>query len=206
MYIVLDFEFNQAFNFEDQTVSVNPACRFEIIQIGAVKLDNKFNEIGSFSTYIKPQIYKRLHPYVGKMTGITNENLQNAPFFPEAYAKFREFIGDSMVYCVWGNSDIRALYRNLSFYDIIHGDIMLEYIDLQQLVTKKLRYGNGRTIGLKNAVEMMEIDIDYPFHNALSDAIYTAKVFKKIRPDKNAIRIFNSKHIPKRSKAVKIKR
>ena len=45
-YIVLDFEFNQAFDFvENCPCDPFPECRFEIIQIGAVKLDDNFKEI-----------------------------------------------------------------------------------------------------------------------------------------------------------------
>ena len=45
-YIVLDLEFNQAYDFEkNKTILLIPSCRFEIIQIGAVKLDNNFNII-----------------------------------------------------------------------------------------------------------------------------------------------------------------
>ena len=41
-YIVLDLEFNQAFPFKSgKKVEPNPECPFEIIQIGAVKLNER---------------------------------------------------------------------------------------------------------------------------------------------------------------------
>ncbi|MBO5561115.1 MAG: exonuclease domain-containing protein [Firmicutes bacterium] len=198
MYTVIDLEFNQAFDFGEKHIEPDPECRFEIIQIGAVRLDENLKETGRFSSYIKPQIYKRLHPYVAKMTGITADELNAAPHFAEVYEKFSAFAKNSGIYCVWGNSDIRALYRNLSYYGIVQGDILAEYIDVQQITAKYLKYGRGRNIGLKNAVEMFEMETDIPFHNALSDAIYTAKVMQKVYTG-GGIRVFNSKHIPKRS-------
>ena len=203
MYTVVDFEFNQAFDFGSGSVETDPACRFEIIQIGAVKLDENYNEVGRFSAFIKPELYKRLHPYVAKMTGITEAELRNAGSFEEVYAKFCEFAGENRIYCVWGSSDIRVLYRNLSYHGIIKGDIIAEYIDVQQIMAKYLKYGRGRSIGLKNAVEMLELEIDMPFHNALGDAVYTAEVFKHIHNEGMGIRVFNSKHIPKREKKKK---
>ena len=203
MYTVVDFEFNQAFDFGSGSVETDPACRFEIIQIGAVKLDENYNEVGRFSAFIKPELYKRLHPYVAKMTGITEAELRNAGSFEEVYAKFCEFAGENRIYCVWGNSDIRVLYRNLSYHGIIKGDIIAEYIDVQQIMAKYLKYGRGRSIGLKNAVEMLGLEIDMPFHNALGDAVYTAEVFKHIHNEGMGIRVFNSKHIPKREKKKK---
>ncbi len=62
-YIVLDLEFNQPYNFKTGKRSPLVAeCPFEIIQIGAVKLDENFNITGKFDALIKPRIYKRIHP------------------------------------------------------------------------------------------------------------------------------------------------
>ena len=85
MYTFLDFEFNQAFDFEDNHVETDPNCRFEIIQIGAVRMDESYNIKDNISIMIKPTIYKRMHPYVEKMTGITTSSLKDKPHFPEAY-------------------------------------------------------------------------------------------------------------------------
>ncbi len=201
MYTALDTEFNQAYDFPDEHMQSDPACRFEIIQIGAVRLNSDMEEIDRFSTFIKPQIYKRMHPYVSKITGITESALKDAPYFDEAYEKFKEFVGDSKIYCVWGNSDIRALYRNLGYHGIINGSVTAEYIDVQHLTQKYLKYGKGRSVGLKNAVELLGIEMNIPFHDALSDALYTAQVFKKVFECSDGIRIFNSKNIPKRDES-----
>ena len=49
-YIVLDLEFNQAFPFKSgKKVEPNPECPFEIIQIGAVKLNERFEQLDSFN-------------------------------------------------------------------------------------------------------------------------------------------------------------
>ena len=197
MYTVVDFEFNQAFDF-GKGGDPDPDCRFEIVQIGAVKLDEKLNETGRFSEFIKPQIYTRLHPYVAKMTGITDRELDGADCFENVYKKFAEFSGKEHIYCVWGSADIRVLYRNLSYYNMIPADVVAQYIDVQQIMAHYLKYGRGRSIGLKNAVEMLEIETDIPFHNALGDAVYTAEVFKRIHSFGDGVRVFNSKHIKKK--------
>jgi inhibitor of KinA sporulation pathway (predicted exonuclease) len=197
MYTVLDFEFNQAFDFEDESVEVNPKCRFEIIQIGAVKVDENFKITDKFDRLIKPQIYPRMHPYVQKITGWTNDSFKNEASFPQVYKAFREFIGGDKILCTWGSSDINALYKNLTYYNVVNPPIIIEYMDLQSIVTKKLRYSRGGTIGLKNAVELLGIKEEQQFHNALCDAVYTAKVFEAVAPEKPEIKIFNSAHIKK---------
>ena len=197
-YIVLDLEFNQAYDFEDgYKTTLNPACRFEIIQIGAVKLDDYFNIIESFNKLIKPQIYDRIHPYVEKITGFTEETFKNCPYFSDVFNDFSEFTADlqSPLFCVWGGSDIKALYRNLMFYNLIKPPIIIKYTDVQILATKYLKYSRGGAIGLKNAVDLLEIKTDENFHNAYYDALYTAKVFKIVKSNKIPVKIFNSAHI-----------
>ena len=69
-YIVLDLEWNSAYH-KKQGRFVN-----EIIQIGAVKLDNDFNVIDTFLVYIKSEIVKQLNKRVIELTGITNEQIK----------------------------------------------------------------------------------------------------------------------------------
>ena len=197
MYIVLDFEFNQAYDFASNTKGeANPKCRFEIIQIGAIKLNNDFETVDSFDKLIKPQIYKRIHPHVQKITGFSDNDFIDCPLFTEVYPEFLEFIGkDSYIMCTWGNSDIRALYRNLTYYKLITPPILIKYIDVQNMATKYLNYSKGGVIGLKNAIDMLNIKTGEFFHNAYYDALYTTEVFKIIKSEKIQLKLFNSKRI-----------
>lgn len=53
-YIVLDLEWNQSPHGKEGTIEHFP---FEIIEIGAVKLDETFCEIGEFHRLISPVAY-----------------------------------------------------------------------------------------------------------------------------------------------------
>lgn len=79
MFTILDFEFNQAFSMNNGKDMVNPKCRFEIIQIGAVKVDDNYDIVDEFNILIKPNIYPNIHPFVEKITDlqikILNTNL-----------------------------------------------------------------------------------------------------------------------------------
>ncbi len=199
-YIVLDLEFNQAYDFEkNKTILLIPSCRFEIIQIGAVKLDDNFNIIDKINLYIRPNLYKEIHPYVKDITGLCEEFLQDKPFFKDAYIDFEKFLGtEEHIFCVWGNGDLKALYRNLSYYNMLKSDLILKYIDVQNLATKFLKYSKGGCIGLKTAIELLELPIKEDFHDALNDALYTAEIFKKISPTKLPLKVFNSKNVKKK--------
>lgn len=199
MLTVIDLEFNQAFDFGSDKTEPNPACRFEIIQIGAVKVTDTFKVRDKFNIYIKPVLYPRIHPFVEKITGLKTSDFDTAPLFNEAYPLFREFLGNDTILGTWGKSDVRALFRNITFNHITEPPVIINYVDIQHIATTYLKYSKGGTIGLKNAVEALDIhiDSDKQFHNALSDAYYTAKVLEKIAPPSLPVKIFNSKHIKK---------
>lgn len=180
-YIVFDLEFNQGFNKElNKTVS-NEKCPFEIVQIGAIKLDAHFNVIDTFDSYVKPAIYKSIHPFVGKMTGITLKDVIDAPGFTEVYKNFKRFISSrNPVLCVWGSGDLKELYRNINFYGLPCKTLPKEYINIQKHASAYFKNPSGKSIGLSNAISILGIQEGKNYHNALNDAYYTAQVFMRI--------------------------
>ena len=192
-YIVFDLEFNQPFKFKTgKSYELNPECPFEIIQIGAVKLNDKFEFIDTFNYMIKPVFYKRIHPYVEKITGKTEKDLKGKMTFPDVFNKFIEFIGnDDSVLCTWGIDDIKALYRNILVHNIDINLITDKYINIQSYASKYLKYEAGKSIGLKNAVTELGVEIESSFHDALNDADYTAKIFNIVKPEKVSYDTFN---------------
>ena len=154
---------------------------FEIIQIGAVKLNQSFEIISTFNSFVKPSLYKEIHPFIEELTSITTEMVHDQPLFPKIYSDFMEFIGDDdFIMCVWGLDDIKQLIRNIQYHNLnIHNNIR-KYIDIQHLASKEFNMPKGNKLGLKTAVEFWNIPTENSFHNALNDAVYTAQVFRKI--------------------------
>ena len=56
-YIIFDLEWNQA----DRKGEEDPKLPFEIIEIGAIKLNSSFEKIGEFSRLIRPTVYHTMH-------------------------------------------------------------------------------------------------------------------------------------------------
>lgn len=187
-YIVFDLEFNQGFDKSlNKTVS-NEKCPFEIIQLGAIKLDSNFNIIDIFNSYVKPEIYKDIHPFVGKMTGITKNDICDAPNFQKVYKEFESFIeSNNSIFCVWGTSDLKELYRNICYYNLPSKALPKSYINVQDYASKYLKNPPGKSIGLQNAIKLLGLEETKDYHNALNDAYYTSKVF---------IRIYNPSIVP----------
>ncbi len=182
-YIILDLEWNQPISYHSPAYkSVGGKLLFEMIQIGAVKMDEQLNVVDSFSQLIQPQHYVRLHPRIARITHISQDDLAGAPSFNEALAAFASWCGEDYVLVTWGCDDISVLYQNMTFFKC---ETQLGKIyDAQQLFGEVTGNPKERK-GLKAAMEQMEITADeeeMPFHNAVNDAYYTALVFAKM-PD-----------------------
>ncbi|MEF9990500.1 MAG: 3'-5' exonuclease [Romboutsia sp.] len=180
-YIVFDLEFNQGFNKELNKTMSNEKCPFEIVQIGAIKLDSHFNIIDTFNSYIKPEIYKDIHPFVGKITGITSRDVKGAPTFPQVYREFKKFASTkNPILCVWGTGDLKELYRNISYYGLPSKTLPKDYINIQKHASDYFNNPSGKSIGLQNAISILGLEEGKSYHNALNDAYYTAQVFIRI--------------------------
>lgn len=195
-YIIFDLEFNQSYASTKRRSIINnysnKECPFEIIQIGAVKLDENLEMIDKLDRLIKPVIYPEINPFVQELTGITTEMVKHAAPFYEIYNEFTEFLKSSRsILCVWGKADIKELFRNVKYHSLDLSFIPKEYINLQKHASKHLNCPKGNTIGLSNAVNLLSIPCKDEFHNAFMDAYYTAEIFKKIYNDNMEPKIYN---------------
>jgi len=203
-YIIFDLEFNQ--DFTDITVKeiIGHKYPFEIIQIGAVKLDFNLNVIGSFNRYVKPDIYNRVNPIITDITGITPVMLINEKKFPEIYSEFIEFIEDAnSILCTWGMSDIKELYKRAGYYNMNMQFLPKMFINLQPYASMHFKLHKKTQLRLKNVVEILNIPIIDKFHDALNDSIYTAEVFKKIYNNSIQPKIYDPSYIKPRTKQPK---
>ena len=79
-YIVLDLEWNQS-NTGKETE--NPELPFEIIEIGAIKLDEDLELVSEFSKLIKPQVYHEMHHITSRLIHMRMEELERGRPFTE---------------------------------------------------------------------------------------------------------------------------
>lgn len=175
-YIILDLEWNQPLSYQSRTYrEVGDRLIFEMIQIGAVKLDADLKVVDSLSIPIQPTHYVRIHPRIRRMTQLGAEELAGAPRFAEAMAQFESWCGEDYALLTWGCDDVSVLQQNLDFFG--YEAMLPPLCDIQKLfsVQHKLK----ERAGLKLAMDMLGIepDEDKAFHNALYDAYYTAQVF-----------------------------
>lgn len=203
-YIIFDLEFNQDFS-PGSSRKIRRSC-FEIIQIGAVKLDQNLNTINTFQRYVKPTIYPVINPFITELTGITTEQLVSEETFPAVYHAFVEFAGGSdQVFCIWGMADLKELYRNMEYHKLDKSRLSKRYINLQPYASMHFNLSQKKLMKLKTTAELLGIPLVYSFHNALHDAHYTAEIFKRIHKESTHVNLYDPGFIAARPRQAKQK-
>lgn len=192
-YIILDLEWNQSSTGKEEICKILP---FEIIEIGAIKLNDKREKTDTFSELIKPQIYHEMHHFTKKLIHLQMEELETGKFFPEVMEAFRKWWGEDYIFCTWGPLDLTELQRNIKYYQMEPiADRPFPFLDVQKLFSIAYEDRKSRR-SLEYAIDFLEMDKDIPFHRAFSDAYYTAKILAQLDEKYLENYSFDVFHIP----------
>lgn len=185
-YIVLDLEWNQA---DDLKTKLENELLFEIIEIGAVKLNSEKEQIDSFHELIKPQVFDRMNQVTGEIVHINIKELENCRSFKEVAEDFVRWCGEDYIFCTWGNLDLPELQKNMDFYNMTRlSEKPFAYYDVQKLFSIAYEDKKKRRT-LQYAVEFLNLKEEVPFHRADADAVYAAEILKKVAEKEN---VFNN--------------
>ena len=175
-YIIMDLEWNNAYMKSTQKF-IN-----EIIEIGAVKLNEELDVVDTYSELIKPVVSKKLRTRIKDLTHITNEDVFGGKPFKEAITLLEKWVGDDAIVMTWGDTDIRTMLTNFKCFlkkDKI--GFIKQYVDLQRYCQCFIDMENVQQAGLSYAAECLQIDAEkYPHHRALDDSFLSAECFKKV--------------------------
>ena len=177
-YIVMDLEWNQSSTRQEEEVAALP---FEIIEIGAIKMNDARVMISEFSRLIKPEVYHEMNQITSKLIHLQMQELERGKPFAEVAEEFLEWCGEEdYLFCTWGTLDLTELQTNMKFYNMTPlSDRPIAYLDVQKLFSLAFEDGKSRRT-LEYAVDMMTVEKDLPFHRAFSDAYYTARILALI--------------------------
>lgn len=179
-YIVLDLEWNQSAYGKHRELKSLP---FEIIEIGAIKLNNDFQIIDHFQSIIRPVIYPQMHYISQEITGFTSSELKSGDKFPKVLKRFMKWCGEeNFRFCTWGPLDLTELQRNMKYYNLPLFPTPVFFYDIQEIFGIST---NDETVrrSLEYAVEYFNLSKKGDFHRALSDAYYTAMIIKCMKKE-----------------------
>lgn len=93
-YIVLDLEWNQGNASRERQ---DPVMPFEIIEIGAVRMDGERRIVGDYARRVRPSRYHSMHFVTGKLLHIRAEDLAQEEFFPGVFEERQYLLADREV-------------------------------------------------------------------------------------------------------------
>ena len=182
-YIVLDLEWNQPNS--PRVMVKSPVClKGEIIQIGAVKLDDNLEIIDTFKIMVKPKYYRTMHKKVSRLTSITDDDLQYGFPFKQALSYFNSWCTEDCIFLTWSGDDVRMLRSNLLMHKVKYYSIPKSY-DIQKLFSIQIAK-NQRQYSLVQALEIVQ-EPACSAHDALHDAINTTRVLRHLTPDNGQV-------------------
>ncbi|MBQ8612407.1 MAG: exonuclease domain-containing protein [Oscillospiraceae bacterium] len=186
--VFIDLEMNMV---SQKNTELRAALPHEIIEIGAVKLDEKCRVVDRFCCYVRPRYNSSVHWTVAKLTGITTAELKKADYIEDVMPRFVEWIGtnESVRLYAWSNSDQAQLERECTFKNLwtpALRSICSHWTDFQRVFSRMVGYRNG--MSLSRAVEYMGLDFAGDKHDALSDAENCARLLALMQDEEEFAR------------------
>jgi len=176
-HIVLDFEFNPVLKENRELL------KYEIVEIGAVKLDENYKLVDKLSLFVKPELNSAIEQKIIKLTGIRLADVENAMCFEDALYTLADWIGydkNTRVYS-WSESDLWQLDDECYIKDAIFPENMYRWMDLQKIFERIIGYPDGQSLSLAYAANMLNVGFSKDkAHRAVYDAEVTAGILQKI--------------------------
>ena len=165
--------------------------KHEIIQIGAVMMNDLYEIVDKFSTYVTPR-YGKINNYILSLTGISERTIKGAPEIEEALEAMIQWIGErEAIFFSWSPTDYYQIRKEVRWKCreevkeepgwawLLNQD---NWIDYQEAFGKRL--GSTRNLALMEALDLAEVEIEGRLHDGLDDAYNTACLISKLETDK----------------------
>ena len=176
-YIILDLEWDSAYSTKHKKF-IN-----QIIQIGAVKLDENLSIVDSFEVTVRSMLSKRVSGRFAKITGITTEKMRAGIPFDEGVRKYNEWVGSDTITMSWSTSDLFSILENEK---LLLGGLRFnieKYIDLQNYVQNEMRLSGFEVnfqISLADAAQKFNISTEeFDLHTAKDDSMVCVALLQK---------------------------
>lgn len=176
-YIILDLEWDSAYSVKHR--------RFlnQILQIGAVRLNENFEVTDTFLETVKSSISKKVTGRFAGLTGITTEKMLAGVPFETAVDDYNAWAPDNAVTMTWSDSDLYSIKENEEYILNDKTFKIGRYLDLQRFVQGELRlsgYNDKNQISLSAAAEMLNVTYEgLELHTARDDSLLCAALLKR---------------------------
>lgn len=168
-YIILDLE---ATCWEQK----DPNQKNEIIEIGALKVNEDGIITDEFARFVKPSLYPVLSDFCRQLTSIKQKQVDEAETFPEVIQAFQQWINLSETYvlCSWGHYDKHQLIADCTLHQLdtrwVTPHISLKH---QHAELRSLR----KPLGMDSALRLEGLELKGTHHRGIDDARNITELF-----------------------------
>lgn len=155
----------------------------EIIQIGAVMMDENNEIVDKFSSFVKPA-YGIVDNFIKSLTGIKGANVKTARPIDAVVREMLTWIGTQDVrFYSWSDNDYYQFRRELRTkgFEADEFSVLMDqnnWVDYQQVFESRFNF--GRVLSLKDALFYVELDPNGRMHDGLMDAVNTARLIAEM--------------------------
>jgi len=158
----------------------------ETIEIGACWIASDGSVLDRFQSFVCPIFNPRLTEFCTALTGISQDQVDTAPRFPEAAALLHRFVlqygTPTSNWASWGAYDNKQIVRD-SLRHGITAPIALPHVNAKKLFAKAQRI--GKEVGMAKACELTRLGIQGAHHRALDDALNVARLLPWVFGEKS---------------------
>lgn len=155
----------------------------EMIQIGAVMLDENYVIVDEFKSFVRPA-YGVIDPFIEQLTGISQKDVDTAPTTEEVLRAFAAWLPEDAYVISWSETDAVQIERELEAKEIDLAELdwyLDEWIDCQAMFGERMN--SIRNYKLSEALNIAQIPFENGEHDALVDARNTALLFAKLETE-----------------------
>ncbi len=151
-----------------------PSKQMEIIEVGAVLVEgDTLAPLEEFQSFVRPVRHPILRPFCTRLTSITQEQVDQAPTFPEVMEQLRQFLdGRPVLFSSWGEYDRRQFAQDARYHRVSL-PLGERHLNLKQAFADQLR---EPPCGMAGALRRVGLPLRGTHHRGIDDARNIARL------------------------------
>ncbi len=152
----------------------------EIIEIGAIVLDDAREVMGEIQRFVRPVRNPILSEFCRKLTSIRQSDVDTAQVFPDVLDDFQKQVEcisgqrlANLIFCSWGDYDRKQLMKDCRYHKIpypfgVHRNLKKEFAGRRHI----------KPVGVARALNILGIPLEGIHHRGIDDARNIANIFR----------------------------
>ena len=152
----------------------------EVIEIGAIVLDDTREVLGEIQRFVRPVRNPILSEFCKQLTSIRQSDVDKAQIFPDMLVDFQkqaegisgQRLAD-LVFCSWGDYDRKQLMKDCQYHRVpypfgVHRNVKTEFARKRRI----------KPVGIARALNILRMPLEGTHHRGIDDARNITKIFR----------------------------